>query len=266
MRIVNSFEQELKTYFDEQTKKVEVSKDMMNNIKKEINDNQIKKSFKLTKRKLAITFAVCILTVTCSMAATKLNSWTSHSSAESKISEYPSSDEVQKILGYTPKYLKSLPNGFEFKEANPVAAEGKDVDGNTIVRLNELKIYYERENKNDGEILTLSISKKDKNLFNDQISSISNLETITDGNSNLYYSESLYKAVPEDYELTEEDKQLMEQGKLDIGYGTDKVEAYTTQFINWYDEGIGYDILGMNTNITKDEMVDMAKAIINEAN
>ena len=61
---------------------------------------------------------------------------------------------------------------------------------------------------------------------------------------------------------TEEENKKVEEGSLQIGYGSDKVEEEKTQFLMWQEGDLQYLIMDMGTEIPKDEFVNMAKQVI----
>lgn len=54
----------------------------------------------------------------------------------------------------------------------------------------------------------------------------------------------------------------IEEGSLQIGYGSDKVEEEKTQCLMWQEGDLQYLIMDMGTEIPKDEFVNMAKQVI----
>ena len=92
-----------------------------------------------------------------------------------------------------------------------------------------------------------------------------NEEKTNYNNVDIYYTTFQYKAVPVDYEKTEEDLKLESEGKLQIGYGADEISEDTMQSVSWYKDGISYSILNSNYNdVSKEDMIKMAKDIINK--
>lgn len=268
MKLVNSFDEKIKQCLTEETNQIEASKNLFQNIKTEIEkkgDDYMK--FRLTTKKLVAVCILCLTTVVC-IAAPKISSWTGHSSGDTEITTFPSEKEVKELVGYTPKYVESLPQGFKFKNANVVETQGNDESGNAVVNLKELSIFYERENKaNEKELLSFIASNKSEDLFNQEhnpdLFKQENISTFN--NITLYYDEMPYKFVPPDYELTEEDKKAMESGDLEISYGSSEVENNLMQFVSWYENGMDYLILGSDVNLTKEQLFEMAQTVISEA-
>ena len=77
-----------------------------------------------------------------------------------------------------------------------------------------------------------------------------------------YYSRDTYKTVPDDYEITEEDKAGMESGKLQIAYdGGQDTEVQQAYYVGWIKDGKVYSINGFDLSISADEMLGMAKEV-----
>lgn len=74
-----------------------------------------------------------------------------------------------------------------------------------------------------------------------------------------------YKFVPANYEMTEEDKALTEQGNYTLSYGTDKVEIQQNKYVSWEKDGVSYTIMGFDLDLTDEEMLDMAGQMIEGA-
>ncbi|MEG1001641.1 MAG: hypothetical protein RR844_09615 [Clostridium sp.] len=80
----------------------------------------------------------------------------------------------------------------------------------------------------------------------------------------MYYYEQNYKFVPENYELTEEDKRDQAEGKLEISFGASEVSIKNIQGLSWYEGGLEYRVMGNDYNFEVEEMIDMAKVIITQ--
>ena len=268
MKPVNSFDEKIKQCLIDETKQIEASKNLFQNIKTEIEEKgEDNMKFRFTPKKLVAVCILCLTTVVC-IAAPKISSWSSHSYGDTELTSFPSEKEVKELVGYTPKYVESLPQGFNFKNANVVESQGNDDSGNAVYTLKELSIFYERENKaNKKEFLSFNAANKSKDIFNqEQKPDTFKQENVSTFNDiTLYYDEMPYKFVPPDYELTEEDKRAMENGELEISYGTSEIENNLMQFVSWYEDGMSYLILGSDVNLTKEQMFEMAQTVISEA-
>ena len=134
----------------------------------------------------------------------------------------------------------------------PVDSSADDEQGNSVKKYKEINISYDVPKGN----LFMSVSHY---ITNDQSP---NSEEIDYNNKTIYYGSYEYKAVPPDYKPTEEENKKVEEGSLQIGYGSDKVEEEKTQFLMWQEGDLQYLIMDMGTEIPKDEFVNMAKQVI----
>lgn len=266
MESANLFDDKMKQYFIETTENIDVPEDMFKKIKNKIdNRGEIIMRKNLIKR-LMIVCVVCFTTAVTCIAAPKINSWISSSSRADGSNTFPSGVEIYNQVGYNPKYVEVFLNEFKFENWVVVNQKGLDVDGNSVIELKEFKMFYERENKNEKkEFLTLSTSTVSESVFNQSIQYKSKFNDKIEYNKlTLHYSEMPYKLVPDDYELTQQDKKDMEDRVLEISVGTEEIENNLMQCITWYEDGIQYDILGKDVNLTEDKFVEMAKTVINK--
>lgn len=266
MESANLFDDKMKQYFIETTENIDVPEDMFKKIKNKIDNRGEIIMRKNSIKRLVIVCVVCFTTAVTCIGAPKINSWISSSSRAEQSNSFPSGVEVYNQVGYNPKYVEVFLNEFKFESWNVLDTKGLDIDGNSVIELKDFKMYYERENKNEKEeFLTLSTSKVSESVFNQSIQYKSKFNDKIEYNTlTLHYSEMPYKFVPDDYELTQQDKKDMEDGVLEISYGTDKIENNLMQNITWYQDGIQYNISGNDVNLTENKFVEMAKTVINK--
>ena len=71
-----------------------------------------------------------------------------------------------------------------------------------------------------------------------------------------------YKFVPEDYELTPEDKAMLEQPGYYLSYGSDTVIEQDNHSLGWVKDGISYHILDSGAKENPDTLFAMAEELI----
>ena len=71
-----------------------------------------------------------------------------------------------------------------------------------------------------------------------------------------------YKFVPEDYELTPEDKAMLEQPGYYLSYGSDTVIEQNNHSLTWVKDGVSYHILDSGAKETPDTLFAMAEELI----
>ena len=80
----------------------------------------------------------------------------------------------------------------------------------------------------------------------------------------LWYSSSVYKSVPLDYEPTEAEAEAEAAGTLSFGYGdrNTSVEEHAVQTLSWQTGEMHYVLFQMDGTLTADELAEMAGEII----
>lgn len=253
---MSNFDSEIKKVLTEKTKDVMPSDNLLIRIKSRLyEEREIKnmKKFKFTP-KIAIAAVFTIVLATAAIGAGKIKYTTSHSSLLDEIKHFPDKAEVEEIVGFSPKYVENL-GGFEFKAAHPGSGSANDEQGNTINEFKDISFWYTTE----SGMLTLSmhpvLSEESQSNYDDEI----DYEGIP-----LYYDSFIYKSVPPEYERTAEEAILEEQGELQIGYGASEIDEDITQAVTWYEDGISYCLLAMDVEVSKEEVINMAKQVIDE--
>ena len=84
---------------------------------------------------------------------------------------------------------------------------------------------------------------------------------VLDDGTELGYHKMANKFVPPDYTPTEEELKLQEEGKLNIGYGSDKVQEKVSVSVYWVQDGVIYSLFSFNDSLTAEEMFQMAKDV-----
>jgi hypothetical protein len=250
----------MKDFFDNEIKRALHEKadninapNLLASIKDELKEEKNMKKFRFTPKAILISVAATIILATGVIAAGKITHTRSSSSHLDDIKHYPSVSEVEKIVDYSPKFVENL-GGHKFKFANPGNSQKIDDGGNVVIEYKDITFWYETEN--GDAILTLGTNPTTDGLKGDE-----NAEELSYKNIKMYYTSCIYKAVPPSYEKTEEDIRLEESGKLMIGFGADEIDEQKMQSIVWYDDGITYDLLDMDAEIEKDDLIAMAKQV-----
>ncbi|PHV70473.1 hypothetical protein CS063_10315 [Sporanaerobium hydrogeniformans] len=262
MRRTEVFDEQVKQSLNRKAEEIEISEVLFQKIKAQViqkeEENKMGGFFKNRKmKKMIMVGAASLLSITCIAAPIilpALNSWESH--GRTSFESFPTLAQVQKEVDYTPKYIDELPGGFVFKRASTENIEGKDADENTVVKAKGISFFYEPIEGSKGRILSLDTKQLAEEWMNS-----GEAEEIGLDDLKVYYEARTMKFVPVDYELTEQDKQDQEAGKIDISYGTDTIQVINTQAITWYEEGITYTLLDMGYELDKEQLLEMVEAV-----
>lgn len=240
----------IKNALDEAVKDISPSEDLLYSIK----NLSVREDIKMKKArpvKLILTCALILGVFTVgAIGAGKIASVESHSSLLEEVTHFPSKDEVKQMAGFVPAYAERL-GKFVFKSCVPVHSSDIDEAGNNLGDHTGINFTY----KTDKGILSLSADPKPLRIEK-------YTERSEHNGTDIYYHKIAYKFVPPDYELTDEDKALKEMDKLEISYGSDKVETMDTQSLIWERGGITYCLLDMDVQIDKTDFEKMAYQLI----
>ena len=217
----------------------------------------------LRARTAIIAGIICIVTTATVAAATNGLFLTSTTDRNNAIKTFPSSDKVKSTVGFLPKYVENFEGGFKFESFNYADTSLTKDDGTSVTKSKESTFEYKRDGQKKGQYLFMNAMPLDKKYFDE---SIKNMKDITEYKGvKIYYNTVHRKDVPENYVKTEEDLKQIKNGTLAINVGTDKVEEYTNQSVDWYEGGIHYNITNSSyDDVSRDAMIGMAKNVINK--
>lgn len=210
---------------------------------------------KSIKRSMIFVTAIVMALGLTAFASGKIGSIVSSSSSIPDYKKMPTQEEVTKEFGFSPKLVEAFENGYAFSGGSIVKGNMVDNDGNSMGKFKSLDIEYEKS----GDAISLSMEQVVDSEWYTQVG------TPTDYNGvSLYYGSYENKSVPGDYELTEQDKQDEASGKYVFSYGSDEIELVKVQSVTWQQDGIGYCLLGMDTNLNQAELTKMAQEIVDK--
>ena len=231
---------------------------LLGRISAEINDKK-KENISMNKilqsrmmKPIIIAALVLIITTTAGFAATQISSFRSSSTPGDDFDQFPTAQQVEKAVNYVPDYVESFSNGFYFKDASIHNTEALDADSNKVMEYKGITFHY-TDTKGDAQFNGISGLPED---------AVANTEESLYGEISLTYSQITNKVVPEGYVPTEEEKQEMDQGLLWIAEGSEKVEVSDIQWVKWVKDGVVYSLMDMGYGVEKDELLEMAKEVI----
>ncbi|MBQ8539909.1 MAG: hypothetical protein IJ435_00385 [Clostridia bacterium] len=207
-----------------------------------------------TKIALVAICATLILGITAFAASGIVTTWYSSSSHADEFYELPEGEKLYDEIGYKVVLIDTFENGYEFNRGHVVNNRLADDGNNTVEKFKSTTFYYEK----DGDRVIYSQDKfeADMPFDGDMVCSENGVD--------IYYNTFVNKFVPADYELTEEDKRAEESGELVFSYGTDTVEIITVQSVSFEKDGIRHSLMQMDGKLIREELVAMAKEIINK--
>lgn len=197
---------------------------------------------------IAAVFA-CLATA---FAANGLGGW--FSGTEKVYDVLPSEAQYIEDVGYAPILIECFENGYAYKTGHVMNNEVYTDAGDMTDTFKSAMFSYEK----DGDEVIFSQDK----LQSDKVPQGSVVADV-DG-CKIYYHSYTNMVVPEDYELSEEEKAAEESGEVIFSYGSDEVTEFIVQSVQWSEDGVQFMLMQMNGELTADELVAMAKEAINE--
>lgn len=256
-------DEQVRASFYEMSERINASYDLKrridNRILKEEKEQHSMKHFSIKRVVIGVT-AACLVLGTVGIAGSGAMYYMSHSSVIPDYTRYADLPKAEAEAGYEVEAVEAFKNGYEMKsihiseeaiqnEAGQTEESQKGIDliydkkGSKAITLNIRKLYY-----GEREEAVLGDSKPDK--------------AIRCGDTDVIFRLTKFKFVPPDYELTEEDQKNMENGSISISYGTSEVEIKEYCSVSWVKAGIVYGLGGFDLSLSADEMLSMAKEVI----
>ena len=212
----------------------------------------MKKSFNI--KRFAVCVAAAAVLLTAGVTAASHFAYYAESGADlrEEIKHAPTEEEVDEAVGYVPKYTETL-GDYKLVSAQTSDSSYYDENNNELASGKEISFDYEY----DGRKLTLFTSNSPAQFeqTGDIVAKV--------GDVDIYYSKYTSKFVPPDYKPTAEEEKQVEEGTLNIGYGSDEITINENEYLSWTDEGITYGILTTDNVLGEDALVAMAETIIN---
>lgn len=206
-------------------------------------------------RKIIVLAAAVVMLLSATVLAANiiLGSRSGHSSVIPSYYSIPSKDTMLKDTGIAPSIPESFSSGFVFDSGYIMYNEDFDTEGDSVQEYKGLQFDY----KKNEEKITLFI---DAAMAGVQVKDPDVTKSYK--SSELLYYSYINKLVPPDYKPTAEDQQAERDGSVVLSYGTEKIEMHHVQGIAWEYQGLNYELLAMDIDISEDTLFEMAKEMI----
>jgi len=200
-----------------------------------------------------VAIAAVLACLTTAFAAGGLGGWHSHYSSEFD-NVYDNAPIAEK-LGFAPVLIDEFENGYRFVDGKIADNEITDEDGSIKEEFRSAFMTYARD---DDEVWFSQDRSDSVNVDKGEL-----MDTV-DG-TDIYYYGYTNKLVPEDYEMTEEDRAAEESGELVFSWGSDGVAVMEVQSVQWKADGVAYMLMQMDGELTAAELTAMAEEAIRAA-
>lgn len=164
--------------------------------------------------------------------------------------------KAMKKAGFEITAPESFENGYSFRNVRVGETGAYDEHGNEQFTYMDLVVYYKNP---EGTTLSLftHIDREELSQRSRQPDMTRTFEDVQ-----IDYQLDHYKFVPEDYELTLEDKAMLEQPGYYLSYGSDTVIEQNNHSLTWVKDGVSYHILDSGAKENPDTLFSMAEELI----
>ena len=264
----NGMEAEVAGVLGSISERIEASEELKGRI-----DNQIRTLVKEERgmnhfniKKVAVgVAAACLLVGTVCVAGTGVKSYTGGTSVKADYQSFADMAKAEEKVGYQVDAVERFGNGFVLDGGIHIS---NDAIENQAGQKEEKQKGIFLEYRRGADDIFFHVRKLYSSEAETLLSDHSTWDKVVQEDGiDFYYSQSIHKVVPDDYEITEADKADIESGKLQIAYGGGQdVEVRQSYFTGWIKDGKVYVLNGFDLSIGADEMLDMAKEIAGSGN
>ena len=220
------------------------------------NGGIMRKGMKISRTVIIAAACVMIFGVTAA-AAGIATMGVSHNRLGSKTDNFEKLSKLEDEIGLDIKAVESFSNGYRFENMEIQDTSLKDDNYNDVETFSGLSIDYAKEGCPNVTVYT-----EPSGDFGMKYAQ----ETREINGITLYYSYDEYLFLPasEEGSASEDELKRMENDPhFFISYGSDERETSFISSVQFVMDGVAYDLLSFDTDMTSGEMLDMAEEIIN---
>ena len=219
-------------------------------------ENQTMKSKRRTRIFILAAALICLLSIT-AYAAGLLNIQSYQSGSSNIFDKYSEINKALAQAGLQADIPESFANGFRFQSAKVQDVDAMDENGEQVLTFKELIVYYKDE---QGQMLALCLRGNLEELPKDERTPAG---VKTAGGVELKFYRDIYRFVPEDYQLSEEETKWVDQPGHYVSYGADEVQEKIASFLLWTENGINYSLMNLGFDAFEaDTLFMMAEEMI----
>ena len=214
------------------------------------------KNRKKFSRILIAAAVICLLSITAFAAEqARIHSFTSGNQEYQE--SYNALAQAMEDAGFRLTLPEEFESGFRFQQVRTGVVECDDDDGNHVLTYMDVSVDY--ENDQGQQLGFYAIPNLGDAVEEDTHTPVTSK---TVGGITLNYFVDHYKFVPEDYELSEADKEWMQQPGNYLSYGADSVVEETFASLSWATDEGKFSFMDMTASIDPEVLFAMAEEII----
>lgn len=206
--------------------------------------------------------AACLVVGTVCIAGSGIRMYKGGTSSIPNYTKFEDLNKAEGEVGYEIKAVSSFYNQFAMEGIHIGDLAVQNEAGQTEAAEKEINIEYQK----NGESIMFGARKIfDMENAEEMMRERTPDKTLQAGETKVVFTETTNKFVPPDYELTDEDKANMEKEDFNLAYGSSEVKINKGYHVMWIEDGIVYTLYGADLSISPEEMLGMAKEVIESA-
>ena len=213
---------------------------------------------KLDIRKIGVAVAACLMLFSVTaMAAGKVASIVSWNRIDTRTENFEDLSKIEEKAGMDIVAAKSFSNGYSFDHMEVEEMKTQDEDGNDLNQYKGIGIEYLKEGMPE-----FFVSMDPAEMYGEddgyRATAVKEVNGVT-----LHYNYDEYLGLPEGEKATDEEMQREEtDDHFFISSGSDERETYYVSSVDFELDGIIYNLMGFDLDMTADELFEMAEEII----
>ncbi len=215
---------------------------------------------KLDIRKIGVAVAACLMLFSVTaMAAGKVAGIVSWNRIDTWTENFEDLSKIEEKAGMDIVAAKSFSNGYSFDHMEVEEMKTQDEDGNDLNQYKGISIEYSKEGMQE-----IFVNMDPSEVYGtdgydeERATAVKEVDGVT-----LHYNYDEYLGLPVGEKATDEEIQREEtDAHFFISSGADERETYYVSSVDFELDGIIYNLMGFDLDMTADEMFEMAEEII----
>lgn len=256
-----SVDERISEWFCDEAERISAPADMKADIDRrigEIERSRYMKKFSV-KKTVLIAAAVALIGSMTVAAAGRLASSEGHSDLRDRVTDYSALERVEEEVGFSFPAVEEFSNGFRFDFAVPTDNSDYDEEGNVLSSYKSVNLAY-TDGAQDVSVYVNPVHSYDAEAA-DQVG----VSPVWEGEKNgisLTVTKTVFRFVPGNYELTDEDKEAEANGSVVFSYGSNAVEEKVSYNCTFIKDGLSYDLLGFDLTMEPEQLAEMAAELV----
>lgn len=254
-------DERISDWFRNEAEQISAPADMKTDIDRRITEIERSGHMKKfsVKKVVLVAAAVALIGSMTVAAAGKLALTTTHSDIRDAVKDYGALAEMEAEIGFAFPAVEEFSNGFRFVCAVPNDQSDCDEDGNVLSSYKGVGLTYTDGAQNVSVYISQNRAGVGQAEDSQEASPVWKGEK---AGISMNVTKTMYKVVPPNYEMTQEDLAAQENGSVVFAYGSDEVEERVSYNCIFEKDGLLFDLLGFDLTMEPEQLAEMAAELV----